>query len=90
MKRREFFKAAAIGCAASALPAALTQKKSISRQENGSMNQIPLTSSAGTRKGDMLYRTLGRTGELVSAILLFSTTVGTTMKAKVKCGWERL
>jgi len=68
MKRREFFKAAAIGCAASALPAALTQKKSISRQENGSMNQIPLTSSAGTRKGDMLYSTLGRTGELVSAI----------------------
>ncbi len=32
------------------------------------MNQIPLTSSAGTRKGDMLYRTLGRTGEKVSAI----------------------
>jgi predicted aldo/keto reductase-like oxidoreductase len=32
------------------------------------MNQIPLTSSAGTRKGDMLYRTLGRTGEQVSAI----------------------
>jgi predicted aldo/keto reductase-like oxidoreductase len=32
------------------------------------MNQIPLISSAGTRKGDMLYRTLGRTGERVSAI----------------------
>ncbi len=32
------------------------------------MNQIPLTSSAGTRKGDMLYRALGRTGEQVSAI----------------------
>ena len=32
------------------------------------MNQIPLTSSAGTRKGEMLYRTLGRTGETVSAI----------------------
>ena len=32
------------------------------------MNQIPLTSSAGTRKGDMLYRTLGHTGERVSAI----------------------
>lgn len=29
------------------------------------MNQIPLTKSAGTRKGDMLYRTLGRTGEQV-------------------------
>jgi predicted aldo/keto reductase-like oxidoreductase len=32
------------------------------------MNQIPLTTSPGTRKGDMLYRTLGRTGEQVSAI----------------------
>ena len=32
------------------------------------MNQIPLASSAGTRKGDMIYRTLGRTGEQVSAI----------------------
>ena len=32
------------------------------------MNQIPLTSSPGTRKGDMIYRTLGRTGEQVSAI----------------------
>src|SRR6202051_1151492 len=32
------------------------------------MNQIPLVSSAGNRKGDMLYRTLGRTGERVSAI----------------------
>lgn len=32
------------------------------------MNQIPLIPSAGTRKGDMLYRTLGRTGEQVSAI----------------------
>ena len=32
------------------------------------MNEIPLTQSAGTRKGEMLYRTLGRTGEKVSAI----------------------
>ncbi len=32
------------------------------------MNNIPLTSSPGTRKGDMLYRMLGRTGEQVSAI----------------------
>ena len=32
------------------------------------MNQIPLTSSAGTRQGDMFYRPLGRTGESVSAI----------------------
>ena len=32
------------------------------------MNQIPLLSSPGTRSGDMLYRTLGRTGEPVSVI----------------------
>ena len=32
------------------------------------MNQTLLTSSPGIRKGDMLYRTLGRTGETVSAI----------------------
>ena len=32
------------------------------------MNQIPLISSPGTRSGDMLYRTLGRTGERVSVI----------------------
>jgi aryl-alcohol dehydrogenase-like predicted oxidoreductase len=73
MRRREFVRAAAICSAASALPAALAQdkpghEKLISTQENGPMNQIPLTSSAGTRKGDMLYRTLGRTGEQVSAI----------------------
>src|SRR6202049_5042297 len=68
MKRREFFKAAAVCGAASTLPAALAQEKSSTAQENGAMNQIPLTSSAGTRKGDMLYRTLGRTGEKVSAI----------------------
>jgi predicted aldo/keto reductase-like oxidoreductase len=82
MKRREFFRTAAICGIASALPAALAQEKPIANenahQENGSMtrdpmnhdpmNQIPLTSSAGTREGDMLYRTLGRTGERVSAI----------------------
>ena len=67
MKRREFFKAAAVCGAASTLPAALGQEQAIA-QENGCVNQIPLTPSAGTRKGDMLYRTLGRTGERVSAI----------------------
>ena len=29
---------------------------------------LPLVTSPGTRKGEMLYRTLGRTGEQVSAI----------------------
>lgn len=40
----------------------------MSTQENHSMKNIPLTSSAGARKGDMIYRKLGSTGELVSAI----------------------
>jgi aryl-alcohol dehydrogenase-like predicted oxidoreductase len=68
MKRREFFKAAAICGAASTLPASIAQGKPNSKQESAPMNQIPLTSSPGTRKGDMLYRTLGRTGQQVSAI----------------------
>src|ERR1700691_2645727 len=40
----------------------------MANQRNGSIHHIPLTTSAGIRKGDMLYRTLGRTGEEVSAI----------------------
>jgi aryl-alcohol dehydrogenase-like predicted oxidoreductase len=64
MKRRDFFKSAAVCGVASTLPIALAQDK----QENAAMNQIPLVESPGTRQGDMLYRTLGRTGEKVSAI----------------------
>jgi aryl-alcohol dehydrogenase-like predicted oxidoreductase len=68
MKRREFFKAAAVCGAATTLPVAIAQEKSNAKQEKAPMNQIPLTPSAGTRKGDMLYRTLGSTGQQVSAI----------------------
>jgi predicted aldo/keto reductase-like oxidoreductase len=71
MRRRQFIKTAAVCSAASALPTAPAQTSSTSpRQETTSMqlHQIPLTSSAGTRDGDMLYRTLGKTGERVSAI----------------------
>jgi predicted aldo/keto reductase-like oxidoreductase len=68
MKRREFFKAGAIcGVVAGILPAGMA-KTPTSSEENNSMNQIPLASSVGTRKGDMLYRPLGRTGETVSAV----------------------
>jgi len=71
MKRRDFFKTAAVYGVASTLPAALAQEKTMAKEktdDTGSMNQIPLVSSPGTRKGEMLYRTLGRTGEKVSAI----------------------
>ena len=77
-------KAAVVCGAAGSLPAAVAQARSRTAQENdsvkknntnqnpmdlnGSIGQIPLTSSAGMRKGDMLYRKLGQTGETVSAI----------------------
>jgi aryl-alcohol dehydrogenase-like predicted oxidoreductase len=68
MKRREFVKAAAIWGAATTVSGARAQVKPAASQENGSMLEIPLTSTAGTREGDMLYRKLGRTGEKVSAV----------------------
>lgn len=68
MKRRDFFKTAAICGVAGTLSTALGQERSTASQEDDSMKQIPLTRSAETRKGDMLYRTLGSTGEKVSAI----------------------
>src|SRR5260370_18587599 len=68
MKRRELFKAPVICGTASVLPSSLAQETPISTHEGIPMTQIPLTSSAGTRKGDMLYRTLGRTGEQLAAI----------------------
>jgi predicted aldo/keto reductase-like oxidoreductase len=76
MKRRDFFKAATICGAASTLPAALAQKQTSSPQEIVSMNQLPLTTSPGTRKGEMLYRVLGHTGEQVSAIGLGGYHIG--------------
>ncbi|HEY4052191.1 MAG TPA: aldo/keto reductase [Terriglobales bacterium] len=73
MRRREFFKTAAICGAASPLSAALAQAQPKATQEKEAMKQettkqILLTTTSGTRKGEMLYRTLGRTGEQVSAI----------------------
>ena len=40
------------------------------------MNQILLTSSPGTLSGEMLYRTLGRAGERISAIGLGGFHIG--------------
>jgi aryl-alcohol dehydrogenase-like predicted oxidoreductase len=66
MKRREFLETAAMWSLASFVP--VTNLISKFTQENGTMIQIPLISSPGARSGDMLYRTLGRTGERISAI----------------------
>ena len=68
MKRRDFFHAVTVCGAATTLSAALAQGGAASNQENSFVNQTLLTSSPGIRKGEMLYRTLGRTGETVSAI----------------------
>jgi aryl-alcohol dehydrogenase-like predicted oxidoreductase len=68
MKRRDFLRSAAVFGAAGTIPALAQRPPTSFQQENGSMNQIPLVSNPGTRSGDMLYRTLGRTGERVSAI----------------------
>jgi len=73
MKRREFVKVAAVCGAASQL---VTPIYAESTQESNSMSQIPLTTSAGNRKGEMLYRTLGRTGEQVSAIGMGGSHLG--------------
>jgi diketogulonate reductase-like aldo/keto reductase len=80
MQRREFLRSAATCGVASGLPRASGQQENVSQkshpQEAGSMNQIPLTSSPGTLSGEMLYRTLGRTGERISAIGLGGFHIG--------------
>src|ERR1700722_9041451 len=68
VKRREFLKTATVCGVASALPPVPPQQKPEGTEKAGSMTQIPLTQTPGTRKGEMLYRTLGRTGEQVSVI----------------------
>jgi aryl-alcohol dehydrogenase-like predicted oxidoreductase len=69
MHRRQSSRTSAALGAANVVPSEFAQTSFTSnRQENFSMNQLPLTSSAGTRNGDMLYRTLGRTGDRVSVI----------------------
>jgi hypothetical protein len=80
MQRREFLKTAATCGVAGTLPKAFGQQENVSSksdpQEAGSMKQIPLTSSPGTLSGEMLYRTLGRTGERISAIGLGGFHIG--------------
>src|ERR1700688_2316588 len=90
MKRRDFFKTAGICGVGSTLPAALGQEKSNAMQENGAMNQIPLVRSAGTRKGDMLYRTLGSTGEKVFLMTKLDGRTKESAESQMNTSLERL
>src|SRR5947209_9344872 len=74
MERRNFLKSCAISGVASSVSLALGEKSQAETRNDASQNsessssQIPLGSSPGTMQGEMLYRTLGKTGEKVSAI----------------------
>jgi len=69
MERRNFIRIGAASAIAGSISSAWGQNmKKEGRQSENSISQIPLTSSPGELKGEMLYRTLGRTGEKVSAI----------------------
>lgn len=71
MDRREFLRSAALAAGV----AAWSPMRSWSETDASSQEAAAL-SAGGTRVGDMLYRTLGRTGERVSAIGLGGYHIG--------------
>jgi aryl-alcohol dehydrogenase-like predicted oxidoreductase len=70
MERRHFLVGLATAGLVSSIGEAEQQPKESpsDADHSGSSARIPRTASAGTMKGEMLYRTLGRTGEQVSAV----------------------
>ena len=73
MERRHFLKNAALSGLVGSMPRALASSTPQGAADSGepargSIEQIPLGTNPGTLKGEMLYRTLGRTGEHISAI----------------------
>ncbi|HZU41026.1 MAG TPA: aldo/keto reductase, partial [Terriglobales bacterium] len=67
MDRRHFIRNVAVGtglAASQGMWSAFATNKAVQNDAAG----LPLIKDPGTRQGDMLYRTLGRTGEKVSAI----------------------
>ncbi len=65
MERRNLFKTVVAGSLAGTLaPAAFARPAS----PDGALPPLPTLTDPGERRGDMPYRKLGRTGEMVSAI----------------------
>ena len=84
MERRSFLQGAALaaGAVAAGSPAGAVGTATLPPALPSSMNQItdpadlPFVTDPGTMKGEMLYRTLGRTGETISAIGMGGFHVG--------------
>lgn len=81
MERRGFIKASAAGAGimASATAAVASTKPGSMpglAKDNFDPRQLPRVSSPGERRGDMLYRDLGSTGEKVSALGLGGAHIG--------------
>jgi aryl-alcohol dehydrogenase-like predicted oxidoreductase len=72
MKRRDFLKTGVVGAGVTLAPAAAAAPPTAPArgQQSGSLDPRALmrVTDPGERRGDMLYRTLGRTGEKVSLI----------------------
>lgn len=75
MDRRHFIRNVAVGTGLAASHNVWNAFASTNKAQNDAAG-LPLIKDPGTRQGDMLYRTLGRTGEKVSAIGMGGFHVG--------------